>query len=66
MGFKETKILKEYAQNIKLCACGCGKPVVGFVCYRTRDNHPLASSECGARYEKEHKPDYGRVVNTAN
>ncbi len=61
MGFKESMALHKYAENtVSVCACGCGKTVIGFVCYRTRDGRPLASSECGARYEKEHRPDYGR------
>lgn len=65
MGLKEKMALHKYAENVTtICACGCGKTVVGFVCYRTRNGSPLASSECGSRYEEEHKPDYGRPSNT--
>lgn len=65
MGFKERMALHKYVEDVaSVCACGCGKTVTGFVCYRTRDVRPLSSSECGARYEKEHKPDCGRPSGT--
>jgi hypothetical protein len=58
MGFRETKILKEYAKNVKVCACGCGD-MATHPYVKLPNGDVLASRTCYEKYAKEHPPVYG-------
>lgn len=69
MGFREIKILKEYAQNVKVCACGCGS-MATHPYVKMSNGDVLASRTCYERYVKSHKtvydPPSSPVPNPAN